>query len=95
MIKETIELLGIKATDKVTGMKGIITSACFDLYGCIQVILTPYADEKNAVAEGRWLDVNRITLSKKRVMPVPDFENAGPVPQLYDKGASQKPAPRQ
>ena len=36
-----LKLLGLKVKDKVTGFTGIITSVSFDLYGCIQVIITP------------------------------------------------------
>lgn len=30
-----IDLLGLKAEDKVTGFKGVITTLSFDLYGCV------------------------------------------------------------
>ena len=40
-IKSHLSILGKPVKDKVTGMKGIVSSVSFDLYGCIQVIVNP------------------------------------------------------
>lgn len=86
-----LNLLGLKARDKVTGLEGVITSLSFDLYGCVQAILTPPASD-GKVPDGCWLDVNRLdSLSKKRVMDVPDFDE-GYVAEA-NKGAAEKPLP--
>jgi len=69
-----INLLGKTATDKVTGFKGIVTSISFDLFGCIQVILTPSVDKEGKAVDSRWLDVGRLKISpKKPVIDAPDF----------------------
>lgn len=94
MIMETIDLLGLEAIDKVTGFKGVITSACFDLYGCIQVVITPLAKESVELAAGHWFDVNRVDVSNVRVMDVPNFEAHGVAPAEYRQGAAEKPSPR-
>jgi len=74
-VKKHIELLGQKAKDKVTGFKGVIDSVCFDLYGCIQVLIAPEVKDDNKKGDSYWYDVNRVTiLSKKPVMNVPNFD---------------------
>lgn len=93
MIQEAIDMLGLKARDKVTGFTGVITTCGFDLFGCITVILSPPADAEGKLADGRWFDINRLDVTDERVMPVPQFEAyAKPVLQ-YDRGAAEKPLP--
>lgn len=93
MIDETIALLGRVASDKVTGFRGVITSASFDLYGCVQVALTPPAPaDGQELKHGHWFDVNRVQVSADRVMPVPDFDAKGDQPENYTHGAAIKPA---
>jgi len=71
-MEKHLELLGYKAMDKVTKMEGIITSISFDLFGCIQVILTP---AYNSNSESQWFDLRRVTvLDYTRVMEYPDFK---------------------
>jgi hypothetical protein len=68
-------LLGKQGQDKVTRLKGTITSLSYDLYGCIQVILTPQLDKKGELPNPGWLDVSRIEITNhESVMPMPDFE---------------------
>lgn len=79
MIKESLELLGRRAKDKVTTFEGVITTISFDLYGCIQAVLAPPIDKDGKIPEGRWFDVNRLDVSESpAVMPLPDFDS--PVP---------------
>jgi len=89
-IKKYMNLLGLEAQDKVTKMKGIISSLSFDLYGCIQVTLTPLA-KNNDKGDSYWYDVNRIkVLGKKPVMKRPDYE--GYTPQSKgEQGCCDKP----
>jgi len=90
-MNEHIALLGFKAKDKVTGFRGVITTISFDLFGCIQAVLTPPAD-KDGVVTGHYFDMTRLEiLSKKPVMDPPDFE-AGYV-STGQKGAADKPVP--
>ena len=86
-----LELLGLKAEDKVTGFKGVIDSVSFDLYGCIQVVIRPPAGEKGELKNGQWFDVGRLKITGKRpVIAVPDFKD-GPVAE-GKKGAADKPS---
>ena len=73
-IKKHINLLGLKAKDKITGLTGIITCISFDLYGCIQVILNPGMKDDGTLGENVWFDISRMEiLTKKPVIKVPDF----------------------
>lgn len=92
--KKTIQLLGRSGKDKVTGFSGVITSVGFDLYGCIQVILSPPTDKEGKIQDGRWFDVNRIECTGDRVMPVPEFSAMATEPEKYTHGAADKPVPQ-
>lgn len=93
MILETIKLLGLRARDRVTGFEGVITSANFDLYGCVQVVMVPPA-EGGKLEDGRWFDVGRLEmLSDESVLPTPAFIQYAGVPTSYDKGAAPKSLP--
>ena len=81
-----IQLLGRKAKEKVTALKGIITSISFDLYWCIQAIVTADDIEKDS----RWFDLKRLEISNYRInMNVPNF-TLGYVAQGL-KGVNPKP----
>lgn len=70
-----LDLLGLKGKDLVTGFSGVITSISYDLYGCIQVIITPQIDKDGKRDDGRWYDVNRVKITgKKPVMKQPNFD---------------------
>lgn len=89
-IDKYMELLGHRAEDKVTGMKGVITSLNFDLYGCIQVTLNPGMDKEGKMRDSLWFDVARMKItSSKPVMDVPDFGEKEP--EKYDKGPAERP----
>ena len=80
-----LEILGRRGRDRITGFAGVVTSISFDLYGCIQIVLSPPADDKGVVPDGRWFDFARIEADGVRVMEPP--------PQwLATKGAADKPA---
>lgn len=91
MIEKTIDLLGLKASDRVTGFKGTISSVCFDLYGCVQVALTPPAGADGKLGDGHWFDVGRLEVGDKRAMPVPRFAERAAEPTAYDRGPAEKP----
>lgn len=91
MYKETVNLLGHKAKDKVTGFSGVITTVCFDLYGCVQAALTPASVDNKAPESSNWYDVNRLIISDERVMPVPSF--AATI-ATFEKGPAEKQCPR-
>ena len=92
MKEQHFELLGKQAKDKVTGFSGVITSISFDLYGCIQAVITPATNKEGSVQDGNWFDVSRIEIkNNKPVMPLPDFV-AGYIAE-GKKGAAPKPLP--
>jgi len=73
-IQQHIDLLGKPVKDKVTGKTGIVTSISFDLYGCIQAIITPKTCKDNKDPEMKWYDLCRLKVtSNKRAMKVPNF----------------------
>lgn len=93
---DVIELLGSKGKDKITKQDGVISSVSFDLYGCIQVILTPLKVKNGEEIKSHgWFDINRIEVSKdKKIMKHPCFENK--YKSLNDVGgAAEKPFPTQ
>lgn len=86
-------MLGKKAKDRVTGVEGVITSLCFDLFGCIQGCLDRGMDKDGKPFDQRWYDVSRLEITdKKPVMKQPDFIS-GPFAS-GDKGPAEKPSPR-
>jgi hypothetical protein len=77
-------LLGRKVKDKVTGTIGVVSSISFDLYGCIQVVLTENLEKHH------WLDITRVeVLDNVPVMQLPKFDK-GYVAEGR-KGAAPKP----
>lgn len=68
-----LRLLGLKVRDCVTGLTGVCESVSYDLYGCIQAVVRPPAnDDKGAVPDGRWFDVSRLeVISETPVMEIP------------------------
>jgi hypothetical protein len=92
MIQETINLLGHRASDLVTGYKGVISSVSFDLYGRVQVAISPPADRPE-LKSGHWFDVHRLKVEKEKVMTAPSFDAVTTVAE-FKHGPADKPAPR-
>lgn len=92
MITVYLSLLGKRVRDKVTRFEGVVSSVCFDLYGCVQVAITPGLNDKDGkLGDGHWFDWKRVeVLDPTPVMPVPDYSK-GPGSEI---GAAEKPAPR-
>ena len=90
-IEKHFDMLGLKGECKVTGFSGVITSLSFDLYGCIQVVITPDKTSKEgAIQEGHWFDVNRVQItSDTPVMELPDFDKG--YVATGNKGCASKP----
>ena len=58
-----LELLGKRVRDRVTRMEGTATSVSFDLYGCVQVVISPGMNEKDGkLGDGAWFDWKRIEI---------------------------------
>jgi len=86
-VQDHLSKLGYPAKDRVTGFVGVVTSVGFDLYGCIQYVLTPPAGEKGKQEDGRWFDANRVEITSwEPVMSRPEF--------VKEKGSAAKPIPR-
>jgi len=92
-IKEHLSLLGMKVQDRVTLFAGIVTSITFDLYGCIQALVTPRQDSEGKQSESGWYDVSRLkVLGKKPIMEVPDYDSLSI--SGGEKGPQKKPIPQ-
>lgn len=84
-MKHYLELLGFEVRDVVTGFTGIATTIGFDLFGCVQVIVSPEGiDEKGELKKSSWFDHKRLVKTDRKapVMAQPTFET---VPGGYDK----------
>lgn len=85
-------ILGFKVKDKVTGFEGVAASVCFDLYGCVQIAVTPAAKD-GKLEDGRYFDIQRLTVeSSERVMPIPSFAALATAEGVHKKGPAEKPA---
>ena len=91
-IDKYLDLLGLIVKDKVTGFEGIAESLSFDLYGCIQIDIRPHTlDKDGKVQDGRWFDVNRLTImSPDPIIQRPDFSHVRMLE--YDHGPADKPS---
>jgi hypothetical protein len=91
-IKQHLDLLGLKVQDKVTGFKGVVSSISFDLYGCVQAIVTPETDTIGKLLDQGWFDVSRLTvLDQRPVMQPPNFDFGETAEGKH--GPTQKPQP--
>ena len=71
-----MELLGLRVRDMVIGTEGIVTSISYDLYGCIQAIITPSIDAKNRNDVNGWYDIKRLEiLDYVPLMDIPDWDD--------------------
>ena len=82
-VEQNLNFLGLRVRDKVTKVEGIVTSVTFDLYGCVQSLISPPV--KDGEHQGsRWYDIARLeVIDAKPVMDVPDFNK--------EKGPAYKP----
>lgn len=87
-----INMLGLKVKDAVTGFNGVVTTVSFELYGCVQAVVTPPANSAGEVNDGRWFDVTRLEIiDSKPVMALPNFEEG--YVAAGKKGCAIKPLP--
>lgn len=85
-INEHFRLFGLKVRDRVSGFKGVVTSVSFDLYGCVQAVVSPGVGENGKLEDARWFDMKRLEpVDSTPVMELPTFDV---VP-----GPEAKPAP--
>jgi hypothetical protein len=70
--QEHLSWLGYQVRDVVTGYVGVVSSISFDLYGCVQAIVTPPLDKDGNRRDGSWFDISRLErTSATPVMTVP------------------------
>lgn len=89
-IQKHLKVLGMVVRDKVTGLEGVVSSVSFDLYGCIQAVITPKANKDGTSSSGCWVDITRLkVISKNPVMDSPDFS----IQHISEgkRGAAEKP----
>jgi len=92
-IKKHLNILGYKCRDRVTGISGVATSVCFDLYGCVQATLNRGLDKDGKPYESFWFDIARLEVADPNpVMLPPDYE-FGEVAE-GKKGPAEKPQSR-
>jgi hypothetical protein len=88
------EYLGYKVKDCVTEVEGIVTSICFDLYGCTQAALCFGLNSEEEPRASRWFDLNRlIIISTTPVMISPhnSHNSETHTTSIYNQGASNNP----
>lgn len=89
-MEKHMELLGMRVVDKVTSFEGVVTSICFDLYGCIQALVHPGISGEGKLLEQQWFDVNRLGLtSSTPVMRLPNYADGRQAEGR--QGAAEKP----
>lgn len=92
-----IDMLGMNARDKVTGLTGVIVSVSFDLFGCVQAVLRPPVNKDGKLDDGHWFDVQRLEIDEKskRVMDPPTFSESAEfaaTPAKHKHGPADKPS---
>ncbi len=90
-VQKHLSIHGYRARDRVTGFEGVVTSVCFDLYGCIQVVLNPGIRDDGKIGEQLWFDINRLIVAenKPRVMD-PQTSSTG---QFLKAGTGRQRSP--
>jgi len=90
-VQKHLNLLGLRVEDRVTGLKGVVASISFDLYGCIQAIVNPGLDKEGKQKDSLWFDLSRLKVeSPEPVMERPDF-CSGPQSEAK-QGPAEKPS---
>lgn len=72
-----LALRGYRVDDKVSRLQGVVTDVSFDLYGCIQALITPPAGPDKKPRLAYWYDVKRLALSPDRIVTPVAFSNGG------------------
>ena len=91
LIQQHLDKLGRRVTDRVTGFQGVVTSISFDLYGCVQAIITPPASSTTEQEKCRWMDLARLEVEEgDPVMQRPDFLSKSRQAEGR-QGAAEKP----
>jgi hypothetical protein len=92
-LQKHLNMLGLRVEDRVTGFKGVVASVTFDLYGCIQGIVNPGADQDGKLKDSQWFDIARLrVIDEKPVMTRPTFEWTPEAVSAGSKGPAERPA---
>ena len=86
-MKNYLNILGHEVRDRVTGFTGIATTVGFDLYGCVQVIVSqPGVNDKGETKPGAWFDFKRLNVTTAPLaMEQPVFSPIGTEQGGYEK----------
>ena len=78
-MQEYMNILGLRVKDRVTDFIGVATTGSFDLYGCVQCIVTSKEVDKDGHNVQRYFDHKRLEVTDgEPVMEVPDFATKTP-----------------
>jgi hypothetical protein len=94
IVDTTLALLGHKMRDRITGLSGVVTSVCFDLYGCTHAVLNSGLDKDGKIGDQHWFDVKRLEKTEtfgRRVMEPPSFADLDNGAEVG--GDARKPLP--
>ena len=72
------ENFGKKASDKISGVTGIITGFCQYITGCDQYLIQPESEDKTKKPDACWFDVNRIDIGENVVTVIDTSVDSGP-----------------
>lgn len=70
--------LGKKASDKITGFKGVIVGFCQYLTGCSQFLVQPLCTSPDNLPEARWFDEGRLEISNEEQIKMEDVAAEDP-----------------
>ena len=66
--------LGSELKDKITGFQGVATGMSTYITGCDVYLIQPPVNKEGNHVEGRWLDVGRLELIKKKAVKLADVQ---------------------
>ena len=91
---EYLQILGLPVKDRVTGFEGVVSSVGFDLYGCVQCVVTPKvatADSAPKLNDSHWFDYKRLDITNGQpVMARPAFAQMPAAMTMEEARAEEK-----
>lgn len=61
-MKNDPDILGLMATDRITGFRGRITAIVRYISGCVQACVTPEINDDKKLPDGHFFDVQRLAV---------------------------------
>lgn len=71
-------MLGTRVRDMITGFSGVVTGFVEYISGCNQALVIPPVDEKGAMQEGQWFDIQRLERLGDSLIVLDNGQAAGP-----------------